>query len=125
MSQVALAGAARPEKQSVLSAVDESAGGQVEDQAAVQLGIEGEVEVVQRLVGIAESGELAPPLQEPVRAPGEFVGDEGCQQIDRRHGFGLRLPEARLQNGGHAAEPELTQTALQFDEIHVGFSWVF
>ena len=39
-----------------LRAADECAGGEIEDQAAIDLGIEGEVEVVERLVRIAEAG---------------------------------------------------------------------
>ena len=34
------------------------------------------------------------------------------QQIDGGHRFGLSLTQACLQNGGHAAEPELTHCAL-------------
>lgn len=96
----------------VLAAIDESAGGEIEDQAAVEFGIEGEVEVVESLVRIPEGGEFASAIQEPVRAPGEFVGVECGQQVDWRHGFGLRLAEASFQHSGHAAEPELPQAAL-------------
>ena len=39
-------------------------------------GIEGEVEVVERLVGVAEAGLLAAPFQQSVGATGEFVGDQ-------------------------------------------------
>ena len=85
------------------------AGGQIEDQAAIHLRVEIEVEVVERLVGIAEAGLFAPPFQEPVRAPRQLVGDERGEQVDRRHGFGLRLPQTRLQHGGHATETELAQ----------------
>ena len=46
LSQVALSGAAGTEKQGVFPAIDEAAGGKIEDQTAVHLGVEGEVEVV-------------------------------------------------------------------------------
>ena len=49
-------------------------GGQVEDQTAIHLRVEGEVEVVQRLLRVAEGGLFAPPLQQPIAAPGQFVG---------------------------------------------------
>ena len=110
--EMTFAGAARSEKERVFAAVDERSGSEIEDQTSVQLGIKGEIEVVESLVRITESGELAPPVQEPVRAAGQFVGDERGQQVDRRHGFGLRLPEPRLQHHGHAAETELAQAAL-------------
>ena len=50
LGQVALARAAGTEKQCVFPLADEGAGGQIEDQTAIHLRIEGEVEVVQRLV---------------------------------------------------------------------------
>ena len=108
LGQVTLARAAGTEKQRIFPLADEGARGQVEDQAAIHLRIEGEVEVVQRLVRIAEGGLFAPALQQPVAAPGEFVGDQTRDQIDRRHGFGLRLAQSGFQHGGHAAEPELS-----------------
>jgi hypothetical protein len=64
LGQVAFAGAAWAEKQRVFAAIDEGAGGQIEDQAAVHLGVEGEVEVVEGLVGIAEAGVFAAPFQQ-------------------------------------------------------------
>lgn len=89
--------------------------------AAVHLGVEGEVEVVQRLVGIAEAGLFAASFQQTVGAAGEFVRDQAGEQIDGRHGFGLRLMQARFQHLGHAAQAELPQGALEFDKVH-GFS---
>ena len=124
LGEVAFARAAGPEKQCILAPIDEGAGGEVEDQAAVHLGIEGEVEVVERLVGIAEGGLFAAPFQQAVRAACEFVADQRGEKVDGRHRFGLRLSEASFQHGGHAAEPELAERALQFDEVHSDwFSW--
>ena len=97
-----------PEKQCVFALADEGARGQVEDQTAIHLRIEVEVEVVERLLRIAEGGLFAPALQQSVAAPGQFVGDQARDQIDRRHGFGLRLAQAGFQHGGHAAEPQLS-----------------
>ena len=34
--------------------------------------------------------------------------------------LGLRLPEARFEDGGHAGEAELPERAIEFDEIHDG-----
>jgi len=50
LRQVTLAAAGWTEKQGVLVGGDEGAAGQVEDQAAIHLGIEAEVEVVQALL---------------------------------------------------------------------------
>jgi len=77
-------------------------------QTAIHLGIEGEVEVVQCLVGVAECSLFAPPLQKALTAPGQFVGDQGRNEVDGRHGFGLGLVQPGFQHGGHAAKPELS-----------------
>jgi hypothetical protein len=68
LSQVALAGAARAEEERILAPADECAGGQIEDQAAVDLRVEGEVEVVEGLVRISEAGLLAPPFEQALMA---------------------------------------------------------
>jgi len=47
---MALARAARTEEERILAPADEGAGGQVEDQAAVDLRVEGEVEIVESFV---------------------------------------------------------------------------
>lgn len=70
-----LAGARRAEKPGVLVARDGGASGEIEDQAAIQLLVESEVEVVEGLLGFAELGLLLPPLQQALAAQGEFVGD--------------------------------------------------
>src|SRR5260370_34126960 len=75
-----LAGTTGAEKQCVFAFADEGACGQVEDQAAIHLGIEVEVEVVEGLLRIAEGGLLAPPLQQAGAAPGRFVGDQARGQ---------------------------------------------
>ena len=125
LRQVALAGTARSEEQCVFAPFDEGACRQIKDQTAIQLRVKREVEVVECFVGIAEGREFAAAIEEPVGASAEFVGDEGRQQIDRGHGFGLRLMEPSLQHGRHTAEATLAQTTLQFDEVHWEFSWVF
>jgi hypothetical protein len=63
LSQVTLARAAGAEKQRVFSFGDESASRQIEHQTAVHLGIESEVEVIERAVGVAEAGLFAAALQ--------------------------------------------------------------
>ncbi len=81
---------------------------QVEYQAAIHLRIEGEVKVVQSLVRVAEGGLFAPAIQEPLTAAGKLIADQAGDQIDRRHGFRLRLAQSGFQHGGCAAEPELS-----------------
>ena len=109
----------RAKKQRVFALADEPAGGQIEDQTAIHLRIEGEVEVVESPVGDRGS--------RPVCAAAPAAGrerrvsssrDQAGDQIDGRHGFGLRLAQAGFQHGGHAAEAELPQGAFEFDEVH-------
>src|SRR5215471_2770831 len=103
-----LARAAWAQKQPVFPLADEPTGGQVKDQTAIHLRIEAEIEVVEGLQRVAESGLFAPPLQESITAPGQLVGDQARDQINRRHGFGLGLTQTGFQHGSYAAEPELS-----------------
>ena len=112
LCQMALARAAWTEKERIFPARDESAGGQIEHQTAVHLRIESEIEVVQRLVGVAKAGLLSAALQQAIRAPGEFIRDQTRNQIDGHHGFGLRLLQACFKHTRHAAQTELPQSTL-------------
>jgi len=47
------------------------------------------------------------------------------RKIDGGQLLGLRLEQATFQTAGHAGAAELAKGALQFDERHVGTSWVF
>ena len=76
LGQMRFAGAAGAEEQCIFALADEGAGSQVEDQAAIHLLIEGEVEVVQSLVRVAEGGLLAAPVEQPLAAPGQLIGDQ-------------------------------------------------
>jgi len=104
LSKVTLARATRTEKQRVLTLADEDGGSQVEDQAAVGLGIESKVEIVESLQRITESRLLSTPLQEPISATGQLVRDQARDQIDGRHWLSLGLAEPGLEHGGHTAE---------------------
>ena len=55
LCQMALAGAGRAEKQRVFAPIDEVPGGEFEDQPAVQLLVEVEVEAVEGLCGVAKA----------------------------------------------------------------------
>ena len=80
---------------------------------------EGEVKF--GLKALAEAGVFAAPFEEAVGAPGELVRDQHGEQVDGRHGLGLRLPQTGFEHSGHAPEAELAQRALEFDEIHSGW----
>jgi hypothetical protein len=56
LRDVALAGAGRPEEERVLVLHDEAGGGELEDERAVHLLVEIEVEGVERLARVAEGG---------------------------------------------------------------------
>jgi hypothetical protein len=49
---------------------DKGAGGEIEDQAAIHLLVEVEVEVIESLLGVAELGLLFPPLQKAFATAG-------------------------------------------------------
>src|SRR5712691_10130028 len=100
-------------------------GGQLEDEGAVHLLVEVEVEGVQALADVTEAGQLHPALEEPILAPDQLVLDEAREEIDRGQLLGLGLEEARLEPGGQTGAAELAQGALQFDDIHGVTSWVF
>ena len=118
----------RTEKQGIVALPDEATGGQIEDQAAVHFRVEGEVEVIESRVRIAEARLLAPAFEQPVTAAGEFIRHQAGDQIDRRHGFGLGLAQTGLQHRGYAAESELPQSTFQFRDIHslgsLVLSWI-
>src|SRR5580704_5170856 len=98
------AGAAGAEKQRVLPLSDKGAGGQIENQTAVHLRVETEVEIIQSSLRVAEGRLFTPPLQQTVTAPGQLIGDQTRDQIDRSHGFGLSLAQPCFEYSGHAAE---------------------
>ena len=120
LGKVALARTGRAQKQGVLALGDEARGRELEDERAVDLRVEGEVEAVERAVGVTESGLLVPPGEQPVLAPLEFVVDERRDEVDGGHLLGLGLLQARVEHVGHAGEAELAQRLVEFDEIHDG-----
>ncbi len=124
LCQVTLAGAGWAEKQGIFVARDEGAGGEVEDQAAIHLLVESEVEVVESLLGVAELSLLFPPLQQALTTQGEFVGDQARQQVDGGERFGLGLAQTGLQHGGHSTQAKLFERTIEFDQIHSSISLV-
>jgi hypothetical protein len=86
-------------------ASDEGAGGQVEDQTAIHLLVEVEVEVVEAPLWVAKLGLLGPALQQTIAATSEFVRDQAGEKVDGGHGLGLSLVETGFEDGGNAAQP--------------------
>jgi len=76
LCQVAFARAAGTEKQRIFTPLDEGAGGEVEDDAAIHLRVEGEIEIVERFVSVAETGLLAAALEQTAGAARELVRDQ-------------------------------------------------
>ena len=105
-------------------ASDEGAGSEIEDQAAIHFLVEVEVEVVERLLGVAELGLFFPPLQQALATPGEFVRDQTGDQVDGGERFALCLAQMGLQHGGHSAQAKLFEGTIEFDEIHSSSSLV-
>ena len=104
---------------------DEAAGRELEDEGAVHLLVEVELEGVERLADVAEAGLLEAPLEESVLAFEQLVLDEGRQEVDRGQPLRLSLEEPAFETGRHARAAKLAEGALEFDERHVGTSWVF
>ena len=69
----------------------EARGREFEDERAVDLRVEGEVEAVERAVGVTESGLLVPPVEQPVLAPLEFVVDDRRDEVDGGHPLGRQI----------------------------------
>ena len=61
LGNVALARTGRADQEGVFALGDETRGGELEDERAVDLLVEDEVEAVERAVGVAESGLLVSP----------------------------------------------------------------
>jgi hypothetical protein len=85
-------------EQPVLATADKGGSRQIEDQGAVHLRIELEVESVQSLVGIAEACLFVPPLQQSLAAAGQFVRHQDGDQVEGGHGFALlhQFPDERI-----------------------------
>jgi hypothetical protein len=86
---------------------DGGAGGQLKDQTAICLFVEGEIKAIGGLERIAKLGLLATTLQQQVGTTRQFVVDQAGDQVQGRHGFGLSLTQACFQHGGHAAKTQL------------------
>jgi len=122
LGDVALASARRAEEERVLAALHEAAGGQLEDEAAIHLLVEVEVEAVERLARVAEGALLEAALDEAVASARQLVIDEGGEEVERSELLGLCLEDAGLDGLGHARQAQGGEGTGDFDEIHVSVS---
>ena len=123
LGEMALAGAGRAEEERVLALLDEAGGGEVVDQRAIHLLVEIEIKAVERAVGIAKARLLVPAREQPVLPALQFVARRASEtRSSGASRLGLRLAEARFEDGGHAGESEFAERVIEFDEIHVGVS---
>jgi len=87
---------------------DEGRGRQIENQTAIHLGIEGEVEVIEGFLRIAKLSLLAPTFQQAVATTSKFVGNQTGDQVDGRHGFDLSLVQTHLEHSCDSTQPQLS-----------------
>ena len=118
LGQVTLARAGRSEQEHVFVLRDEARRGEIEDEPAIQLRVEIEVEAIERGRTVAEAGFVDATREEPILPPHELVVDEGRDEIEGGAALALRLEQASFEGRGHAGEAELAQGVVELDEIH-------
>jgi hypothetical protein len=91
---------------------------------AIHLGVEAEVEAVERLVGIAEAGLLDTASEQPILAARELVLDEHGQEGERGQALALCLDQAGRERIGHAGQAQLAERAIDPEGVHGGSPWV-
>jgi len=96
---------------------DPTGGRELEDEGAVHLLVEVEVEGVEALADVAEARRLHAALEEPILPPDQLVLDEPGEDIDGGQLLGLRFEQARLEPRGDTGAAELPEGALQFDDV--------
>jgi len=91
---------------------DELAGGQLEDLAAFDGGVEAPVKVLQRFE-VAETGGGFAPFQPTLGAHVQFVLQEQFHELNVRQLMGSGFLQTQVQAGGQAGEPELATGFLE------------
>ncbi len=107
LGKVAFASSGRSQEEGILVLVDEAGGGELEDELAVHLPVEVEVEGVERPTDVAKGRVLEATGEQTILSSHELVTDEGGEEVERDLLFGLRLEQPRLEDVGHAGEPQL------------------
>jgi hypothetical protein len=118
LREMALAGARRAEEEDVFPLLDEARRGQLEDEGAVELLVEGEIKAIERAVGVAEARLGVAAGKEPVLAALQLVTHERGHEVEWGEALGLGLVQPRLEDGGHAGEAEFAEGGVDFDEVH-------
>src|SRR5258708_29074360 len=85
-----------------------------------------EGEAVEAVVGVAELRLFVASFQESPATAGQLIGDQRGDQVDGRHVLRLRLQKTRFHHCGHAAQAQLYQGAIEFDQVHglVSSKWI-
>jgi hypothetical protein len=65
--------------------------GEIKHQTPIYFRVEVEVEAIESFVRVAKSGLLFSAFEQAIATAIQFVGDEAGEEVDGRHGFGLRL----------------------------------
>lgn len=103
---VRLADTGRPEQSDVGLLLDEGQGGQVLDLARVELGLEGEVVVLQRLV-VRQLRQPQAVAETAVVADSEFLGQHQIEQVEVAHLGLIRPLDVLVQGLGQVRQAEL------------------
>jgi hypothetical protein len=90
-----LAGARRTEEERVFPLLYEACRGQLVEQGAIHFLVEIKVEAIERSIRIAEARLFVAPIEEPILATLQLVGDERADKIERHKLLDLRLTESR------------------------------
>src|SRR5690349_16301428 len=104
-SKMAFARTAGAKKERILPPANECGGGEIENETTIHFRIKTEVKIIQSSLRVAECSLFATSFEQTVAAACQFVVDEDRDQIDRRHGFHLRLLQSGFQHAGHTAQP--------------------
>lgn len=124
LGDVALAGAAEPDDEDRHLLVDEPAGHQLLDQGRVDLGVEGEVELIEGFVE-AEGGPAQAQGELFLLAAGDLIGDEQGQELGVGHLLVDGLLVAGLERVEDSRQAQLLEHGGQFwHGVHEGVSGV-
>ena len=97
------------------------AGGELVDQRAIHLLVEIEIEACRASDRDRESAPVCARRSSRRSCRRRSSSDTSVgHEIDRRQLLGLGVAQSRFEDGRHAGQAELTERAIEFDEIHSG-----
>ena len=117
LSDMALADPGLADQAKVFVAVDKCTGGQVEDFGFGYLGIEGEIEILERL-GMVEAGATESEVELFRLTAVYFVGQKPQKKLGRREVVVASLPHAQLERLQDSGQAQFFEDGNQF------ISWV-